>query len=72
MKKFKKFFKSDSQDESQSTSTDQSTSASVPDVPQRVILTTNYGNITIALYADKTPRVPPPPSLSHPIPTQLS
>jgi len=34
-----------------------SNNAATTDKPAGVLLETNYGNITIALYSDKTPRV---------------
>lgn len=43
----------------QTSSTQQTQGAVVPEVPKGVLLTTSMGDITIALYADKTPRVSP-------------
>lgn len=59
---FSKIFKRDKADASPSTaSTSQSQPASSTganlDNPQGVILHTNLGDITIALYSDKTPKV---------------
>ena len=40
-----------------STSAAASSNAATTDKPAGVLLETNYGNITIALYSDKTPKV---------------
>jgi hypothetical protein len=48
MDKLKKIFKHDSSNSPQS--------SVIPDKPSGVLLTTNYGDIKIALYSDKTPK----------------
>lgn len=73
MDKLKKLFKHDSSDShsqsaaathtqaAPSTTTSaqalQTSNAAIPDKPSGVLMTTNYGDITIALYSDKTPKV---------------
>jgi peptidyl-prolyl cis-trans isomerase-like 1 len=73
MDKLKKLFKHDSSDShsdsaaathtqaAPSTTTSaqapQSSNAAIPEKPAGVLMTTNYGDITIALYSDKVPKV---------------
>jgi hypothetical protein len=69
MNRLKKLFKSDSSTDKHHESQPQSTLGQSTSVPAQqssatagkessgVLLTTNYGDITIALYADKAPRV---------------
>jgi peptidyl-prolyl cis-trans isomerase-like 1 len=72
MDKLKKLFKHDSSDShsesaaathtqaapsTTSAHAPQSSNAAIPEKPTGVLMTTNYGDITIALYSDKAPKV---------------
>jgi hypothetical protein len=53
MDKLKKIFKHDS---SESTQSSNAAAGAIPKKPSGVLMTTNYGDIKIALYSDKTPK----------------